>query len=219
VRRSMIGKAERGTATTCTYLAIALGVFTLMMWAVDVVPWCRDAHYAWCQRMTFCTLVLASLSAAFRGIARAKHPPQKTARWKRIAVRVAFWLLIPLGVIAFSEGHVCHVKAKQLEAQQVEILARTGYYHNPYRDRQHVCDALGYACFGGWILWTWFALVAQASESVASWVWDRKANVAGSVGFPVWTIVKDVLALFGLGMILFGLGMIFFSCWWPRGFT
>jgi len=160
---------------TCAYLAVAIGVFTLMMWAVTVAPWQEESWYALCARMSVAMLVLAMLSAAFRGIVRARKMPQATARWKRIVVRVAFWLLIPLGAIALSEGHVSHVKAKQLEAQQQEILARTGYYHNPYWDRQLVCDALGYACFGGWLLWTWLALVAQASESVASWVGKHKA--------------------------------------------
>lgn len=159
----------------CTYLAVVLGVFTLMAWAVTVAPWQEESWYALCARTSVATLVLAMLSAAFRGIVRAKQPPQKTARWKRIAVRVAFWLLIPLGAVTLSEGHVCHVKAEQLEAQQQEILARTGYYHNPYWDWQLVCDALGYACFGGWLLWTWLALVAQASGSVASWVGKHNA--------------------------------------------
>jgi len=153
---------------TCTCLAIAVGVFTLMMWAVTVAPWECEAWQALCGRMSVVTLALATFAALFRGIARARRTPNEPARWRRIAVRVVFWLLIPLGAIALSEGHVCYVKAQLLEAQMQEILARTGYYHNPYWWWHSVCDLLGYACFGGWLLWTWLALVAQASECVAS---------------------------------------------------
>lgn len=151
----------------CAYLAITLGVGCLFTGIVTVSPWQQESFNRACLTFLMETLTVATLAAVFRGVARARGQSQKSVGWRRVVGRVVFWLLIPLGAFAFAEGHACHVRAKSLEAQMTEIVARTGIYHNPYWERQWLCDLLGGALVGGFALWTWLALVAQAAEAKA----------------------------------------------------
>jgi len=151
----------------CAYLAVALGVGFLFTGIVTVAPWQQESFNRACLVFLIESLTVATLAAVFRGVARAQCPSPKRTGWRSVVGRVVFWLLIPLGAIAFTEGHACHVRAKRLDAQMTEIVAQTGYYYNPYWERQWLCDLLDGALVGGFALWTWLALFTRTAESAA----------------------------------------------------
>ena len=157
-------------------LAIALGAFTLMMLATDVVPRCREAHGRMCRILIGATLAVATLAAALRGVARARGRAEPGPRWKRLCARLAFWLLLPVGAELLATGHSHYIKAKRIEMDRQAILERDGVYRNPHWDYQALCDCLGLASFAGWGLWVWLELVSQGVRHLATFRSSRRGE-------------------------------------------
>lgn len=147
-----------------TWLAVILGVLFLLMSAVDVVPEGQSTHNLVCLSLAAAAFAAATLAAIVRGVKRARGVVAgHRAAWRCLVGRIVFCLLPFVGAMLLTAGHAYHVRAKERAAQQELILAREGYFSNPYWEYQAWCDCLGIACLVGWGVWGYLKIAEQVS--------------------------------------------------------
>ena len=162
--RMMFARAVAGAAMV---VAVVSGVLGALAFFTCVVPELRGSHERFQIAMLILFVASVSVSAICAGIARSGEAPRKRSEVKDVLVRVAFYLLFFMGPFFLTEGHRYHVKAKERESQQDMLLARDGYYENPYWEKHWLCDFLGVVCLGSWSLWLWSAFLFKLAESTA----------------------------------------------------
>lgn len=170
----------RGVAGAAMVVAVVSGVLCAFAFFTCVVPELRESL----ERFQIALLILfvasVSVSAICAGIVRSGEEPRKRSKVKEVLVRVALCLLLFMGPFFFTTGHVCHVKAKERASQQDMLLARDGYYENPYWEKQLLCDFLGVVCMGSWCLWLWAAFLFKLAESTAKMCRKYKSQEKGT---------------------------------------
>ncbi len=157
----------RSVAFTAMAVAVFSGILGTLALFISVVPeWEKGlARFQIASLILF--LVSVSLYAVCAGIVRSGEAPRKGSKAKTICVRVAFYLLFLLGPLFLTVGHSYYVKAKERASQQDMLLARDGYYENPYWEKQQLCDFLGIASLGSWCAWIGSAFLFKVAGSIA----------------------------------------------------
>ena len=175
--RMMFARAVAGWAKVVAVVSSVLGALAFF---TCVVPEQEENLERFQIAMLILFLASVSMSAICAGIVRSAEPPRKRSIAKEVVVRVAFCLLFFMGPFFLTEGHLYHIKAKERESQQDMLLARDGYYENPYWERQWLCDFLGIVCLGSWIVWLWSSFLFKLAESTANVCCKYKSQPKGT---------------------------------------
>jgi len=149
-----------------TLASVAFWLIWGFLSAVSVVPEQRETQNRTCLLLLIASVALSSCAAVACGILRVRDSSVKLGRLRRVVCRVVFWSLLPVGFLSYIMGHAYHHEAVERESQMQTMLERDHYYKNPYYEMSCLCDLGAAACWGGWFLWAWLALIVRIASRV-----------------------------------------------------